>query len=121
MINANELRIGNWVGVNGVNLQIERFCDTFILFTNKRESHYSGIEPVPLTPEILEKAGFVPVNWINGTSKFDYAFMENHHEWNFYPTETIYWHGHRINNIKHIHQLQNLYFALTGEELTIKL
>jgi len=23
-------------------------------------------------------------------------------------------------NIKHVHQLQNLYFALTGEELTIK-
>jgi hypothetical protein len=25
-----------------------------------------------------------------------------------------------INHIKHVHQLQNLYFALTGEELTIK-
>ena len=24
------------------------------------------------------------------------------------------------NNIKHVHQLQNLYFALTNEELTIK-
>ncbi len=23
-------------------------------------------------------------------------------------------------NIKHVHQLQNLYFALTGKELTIK-
>lgn len=25
------------------------------------------------------------------------------------------------NEIKHVHQLQNLYFALTGEELTIKM
>ena len=24
-------------------------------------------------------------------------------------------------NIKYVHQLQNLYFALTGEELTIKI
>jgi hypothetical protein len=28
--------------------------------------------------------------------------------------------GEVITRIKHLHQLQNLYFALTGEELTIK-
>jgi hypothetical protein len=25
-----------------------------------------------------------------------------------------------LKSIKHVHQLQNLYFALTGEELTLK-
>ena len=32
----------------------------------------------------------------------------------------FYWYDDSLISIQHVHQLQNLYFALTGEELTIK-
>ena len=34
--------------------------------------------------------------------------------------ELLFWKGTEIKNIKHLHQLQNLYFALTGKEIEIK-
>lgn len=34
--------------------------------------------------------------------------------------EKVYFMGQPITYIKYVHQLQNLYFALTGEELNIK-
>ena len=35
-------------------------------------------------------------------------------------SQNIYWHNWTDTKIQYVHQLQNLYFALTGEELTIK-
>ena len=43
----------------------------------------------------------------------DYFNIFNHSECDF--TEMQY-----LTEVKFVHQLQNLYFALTGEELTIK-
>lgn len=109
MINANELRIGN--------VLIDPFYGTKIIVTvDVMKSILSGIEykPVPLTEEILLKCGFrkthatfvyaedmaigLDLDWVG-------IFCERMQE------------DIELDCPKSIHQLQNLYFALTGQEL----
>jgi len=106
MIQANELRIGNWLISAKTDEPFQVDCipnDAPITAT-----------PIPLTEDVLLKCGFVKVNstWFAGRlSKFrlNIAFdveFQNH------------WLGIRL---KHLHNLQNLYFALTNQELQINL
>ena len=75
------------------------------------------LPPIQLTPEILEKCGFVNLNY--GWTKGDFCLFDfNYGKGNL---------NLRLNAaecplpiVKHLHQLQNLYFALTGEELIFK-
>ncbi len=137
MIQANELRIGNIVHVDGlhgnINMSISAITQKATLEDSKRVIFFKQDKekvgeflehcyPIILTVEMLEKCGFEFVgSAINNESVVsvygDYAkgkFVLNagHHEWWFWssPFNTM---------IKYLHQLQNLYFALTGEELEI--
>ena len=121
MIQPNELRIGNRVFWNKekslyYTINMEDFSSLFV---------FDIIEPIPLTPEILEKCGFsVAYNHINGlpmpysydTLKLQGILFEFSD--NGYLVKTR--QKSKLTCIKYIHQLQNLYFALTGEELTFK-
>jgi hypothetical protein len=112
---ANELRIGNYVDFKG-NLQkdedqIIKACDfTAIDFDS------SLIEPIPLTEEWLIKFGLKKekdrgcgFNYTNNSKRFKLIYFDG-----AYGLKNS-----RYYNIKHVHQLQNLYFALTGEELNL--
>ena len=117
MIKANELRIGNWV-TGGVDLPtpMETFQVTDI---NPHFDLTDLIEPIPLTEEWLLKFGFEKQKvrmggkeyegWVNFSFHLDTNHAEN--------TLFYHWMGGNIE-IKSLHQLQNLYFALTGKELT---
>jgi outer membrane protein assembly factor BamD (BamD/ComL family) len=108
MIKANELRIGNWYDHNG---RYEQVTPNTIL--EVWESERTWVKPIPLTTEILEKCGFEQQNGVMAWEKEDVviAFSTLGNFFRLYP---------RTNRIKYLHQLQNLYFALTGEELTFK-
>ena len=111
---AKELRIGNYVRWNNTAVSQMELSD-FSNWYNDENSHEYGdfIKPLPLTEEWLLKFGF----------KFKEEYKEfylknitlsvrkNFFEFDYYGD---------IVNIKYVHQLQNLYFALTGEELTLK-
>ncbi len=116
---ANELRIGNLITIDSLtdgssNIVV---CDTFHLIEMNNTIKYQ-YNPIPLTEEWLIKFGF------------DYKIKSDYCKWYLWSKETqkgieLYEedYGYIFNedvNIKHVHQLQNLYFALTGEELTIK-
>jgi hypothetical protein len=122
---ANELRIGNWVNeydaLGGLFYSqvgwgiIGDLVDGLI-----------PCEPIPLTLEILEKAGFdrdyVFEKWGIYLKKHDYdtdrlTFRESE---GFICFDGIKYRT-LFPHIKYLHQLQNLYFALTGEELDINL
>jgi hypothetical protein len=121
MIQAQELRIGNWVFANMGGEYIQVDLESFEMIADD----FGGFEPIPLTPEILEKCGFDKLRRLYLKSKW-YDYPENNK-----PKLTA------INNnefeisrsglgsfhpeCRYLHQLQNLYFALTGEELTIDL
>lgn len=76
------------------------------------------INPIPLTPEILEKAGFK----LSDSTKFLEAY---HDAFTLTFEEGKGWDCLRIMGgsvyINYLHELQNLLFALTGEELNITL
>jgi hypothetical protein len=124
-IKAEELRIGNWVLMQN---QLEDYWPMPI----EDGCEISGAEkykPIPLTPEILEKYGFEMTNSKNYLSLpnqshlYELSIDENnlgiHYQMvtkrNVEPRTVI------GNRLQYLHQLQNLYFALTGEELQINL
>ena len=122
---ANELRIGNLVNSTLLNecRKIDAWALSVIEQGNYQNSHNTTItvfEPIPLTEEWLLKFGFSksPFDKTSLQYKKDiYSLIGNEENWfclsvgNFVHTKV---------RIQYLHQLQNLYFALTGEELTIK-
>lgn len=80
-------------------------------------------EPISLTEEWLLKFNFTRhhVDYSNDVIYIKNVPSNNEFEWGVYPNELG--SGIQIKNrklIQYVHQLQNLYFALTGEELEIK-
>lgn len=84
-------------------------------------------KPIPLTPEILEKCGIVEV--YDGAVDFPkgiaYVFYKNAYGFHLYKrvvSNEYRWDmGSTSVRIDYLHQLQNLYYALTQNELTITL
>ena len=76
-------------------------------------------KPIPLTEEWLVKFGFSKSFFTisNFFKKDIYLNIDNKGKWTFNLAEGI---GVYLTDIKHVHQLQNLYFALTNEELKLK-
>jgi hypothetical protein len=107
-----ELRIGNWV--LGASREKPQQITAFMLL------HFEklNLKPIPLTPEILAKVGFKFADYLNTKTRFS---KSNFHI--DFSKKMWFLHGYRGYPIgmKHLHQLQNLYFALSGEELNIDL
>jgi hypothetical protein len=114
MIDARELRIGNWVDDSkGILYQIEKSDFEF--------KNFNITTPIPLTTEILVKCGFyskyksVHMQWNIGGFYLHQKSDENDaHE--LIPEEQVFYYEF-MYEIKYLHQLQNLYYALTGIEL----
>lgn len=62
---ANELMIGDWVLYNETPQQIFEISgiDDEVYLETEELVHQSEIQPIPLTPEILEKNGFIKRRW----------------------------------------------------------
>lgn len=137
MIKANELRIGNWILINGahygkvVSIEESRFatynpCNRYTDGTTGDYWRYDTdyVNPIPLTPEILESCGFKKEfdnvysnkQKVKDSDLYTLPFALFYHKNQCYHTSDF----SRRNNFKpfrYLHQLQNLYFWLTGEEL----
>lgn len=129
---STELRIGNWVydPINRVNFKIECFlgreyCTNVCEYDDEEfEAITSELLPIPLTEEILLKCGFE-----NGKYYKNLRIKANDylHSIKFFRGKWIYSTDesdaacYSLVELKYLHQLQNLYFALTGEELNIEL
>lgn len=112
-MNANELQIGNWIELkNSGFIKIE--ADNIGDIVNNE----AIFEPIPLTPEILKKCGFVK-KWLdNGDTIRCWDYELNEFHLHVLGDDMITFMTRKIN---YVHQLQNLYFALTGGELNIQL
>ena len=77
---------------------------------------YEELEPIPLTEEWLLKFGFKEDGHYNSAKRWMGIFNQPLIQCNGYFTIPNYF----STEIKYVHTLQNLYFALTCEELTIK-
>jgi hypothetical protein len=113
MIQANELRIGNWVRIRESDTKVQ--VEAYML----NVSELSNCQPIPLTPEILEKCGFERLTHKTegGYKSSIYSYRGKYSFTVFFDDGKLsvsFWQG---NEKQYLHQLQNLYFALTGEEL----
>lgn len=81
-------------------------------------------EPIPLTEEWLLKFGFVKQKGGGMGGQDQWAGMASwaiKGNWLFRgQASCLRLVGYFNAQVKYVHQLQNLYYALTGEELTVK-
>lgn len=130
---SNDLRIGNYVTYNPeavdegtliTPLLVTAIDDDAGVILNdgfQNVYDFDEILPIPLTPELLQAAGF------SKAGDWDYELQRlclhdmlsgRDKDWEVYlkaGNDAVY-----VTNIKYLHQLQNLYYSLTGTELELK-
>lgn len=124
MIDPKQLRIGNYItfpiGLKGKLCEVLAINEKQVLIKTEIDRrawlNFDYLEPIPLTQELLEKCGF------------EYDQDDHGHYWTIDEfvvelsgiEEGIFKLEQYRTIITTLHQLQNLYFAITGDELEIK-
>lgn len=117
---ATELRIGNWFEYNGLFLKVDgirppqplspkEYADKWLIDCDMSTLTVplDECKPIPLTEEWLER-----FNW-NPPKDIGVSFSLTTDEIHFVA-------GNYYKKIKYVHQLQNLFYCLCGEELELK-
>jgi len=113
MINVNEIRMGNMVTHYPTGKLITVDYDHVKTLISKPEDY----NPIPLKATLLQVAGFVETE----KDKWNIQLL---------PFQLVADHAgdlkyelsdKKLRHVNSLHQLQNLYFALTNEELHIEL
>ena len=122
-LEAKDLRIGNLVMDNA---KVKIVTSGMISNWDIIKRDYAGYEPIPITEEWLLKLGFL-LEYDEGDIKY-YVKSTNHnfgikgydnsewyiyHEYPFSDDYTI------LKELAWVHELQNVWFSLTDEELTL--
>jgi hypothetical protein len=140
MIDAKELRLGNYVSVTGydylngnqVRMKISKSIEGIRQFGNDGASVYLdnnrlsclNIRPVPLDGEILQMCGFEELGMYGNVYCRDNFRI---HTGKDGDTGTVlfilYNEGEPVfqKEVSSLHQLQNLYFTLTGKDLDVNI
>lgn len=133
MINATELRLGNYI-LHKAGVRILPVKCSFQHFELAAKGLVKDMFPIALKPDLLQKCGFIENKKyyqlpdvrefvltlpVQGTNKNEiYAYVNSNNE--NYARATI---NDLIisSNFYNLHQLQNLYYALVGKELDLAL
>lgn len=128
MITSRELNKGNWMCHSANHLfqigcidRLQEYVQP--LYNDNRWLDVSGLSGIPLTEEILLKCGFKKAGMsfrLNIISDWEFAIYATENFFRFQTTLS----GHTIHltHIKHLHELQNIYYWLSGKkELEVKL
>ena len=109
MLQANELRIGNWVFIN--ELPIKLAASNFLVMLQDKGDSMTRCEGIPLTHKILTQFGFkrTPTGdfYLN-----NFKLNTGHHEFKYGDARST-------TKVEYVHQLQNLFFALNHRELDL--
>lgn len=119
MIQANELRIGNCILLDtGFVLPAPHVIKgQDIADIENGRITLTAIQPIPLTPEILEKCSAKEGDQYVFYKANIYLYQyPGHNHWLVKAAGNI-----KLTSVQFVHQFQNLYHSLTGEELPINL
>jgi hypothetical protein len=113
MIQPNEVRLGNWI----MKVPEKRYLQLQDIIQTEYSYLLNGLgleffRAILLTPELLMKSGFKNQYdcWYIG----DFVLRESFEELFYHPN------GKNVGQqIEYLHQLQNIYFVITAEELEI--
>lgn len=134
MIDVKSLMIGNLIEYNSIYCKIESILSPRPVKDQKFDNKYiidlwdggglissilESIYPIPLTPEILEKCGFVEkgVEWELPLGALKLKIR-------LYGDKVYTEIGNSLylgDRIKYLHQLQNFYYQILGKQLEINL
>lgn len=111
-LKANEVRLGNHLNLivggslykGGIVTSVNEDC----IYLNSIKVRLEAMEPIPLTQEWLLKLGFDKHSKYS-FSKGDLKIINRHGWWDAIIRTEV------LRSVEHVHQLQNLYFALIGE------
>lgn len=117
-----ELKIGDWVLVDGNPVMLDELPDDTLTFYNSetgfcKDYDYYDLRPVPLTKEILEKNGWIyyeTQNYWEYTGKFEFTLVYSESK------------GFTIEQVPHktfqsVHELQHILWALgVDDNMTIE-
>lgn len=115
---ASELRIGNWVEYHYPHDEEWDRLDITLEDLKDIEGDLGELfRPLPLTEKWLLGLGFelLSGDWVVAKNKNspEFTIHNKKGDYRFTPVWCV-----DYKPIKYVHQLQNLYYALTGEELT---
>jgi hypothetical protein len=115
---ATELRIGNLVKGKEINVYwTVEAIDTHSIFSYGKWRSLDAFEPIPLTEDFLLKFGFyrhIKLSNHNGWLLNGWFINSKNYDFMVLGSSVV------LAKINHVHQLQNIYHALEGEELTLK-
>lgn len=136
MIQATELRIGNYLTYHTPDdtdmpckIDAQDILNISTNYMHNAEIH----SPIPLTEEILLKCGFEkePISYSINIDSFgggkrlsfsgDYLYITDSEKQNTIPTDIITLWNKDLRKEFYLHELQNIFHAITGTELNITL
>ena len=115
---ANELRLNNWVNHCNKEVQIT-IHDLFDIVVFEDDV----FTPIPLTEEWLLRFGFKKAPLVDKYLKGYFTYDSKLKYFTYFTDIEDGGYENIIiqkEKLKYVHQLQNLYFALIGEELVLK-
>lgn len=126
-MNVKVLRVGNMVQTNGVPVTVQAIAPDTLIYTDPKDTYAdvvrtdkgdcydNEIRGIPLDEEWLTKLGLTFDSVCHYIDDFLIGAFKDRYAW--LRSGTI---NRKVVEIQYVHQLQNLYHALTGEELTMK-
>lgn len=117
-----ELRIGNFFEIQLSYEDVTRVRS--ITEIGRRQAHIDGrwlnldrLIPINITEDILLHAGFTQFDWLKDSSVFQCSFFKCTIDDN--GVNLFCDNLKNLKPIRYLHELQNLHYDLTGEELNI--
>lgn len=130
MIDSRELRIGNLIGTPDGIKRVDGVASYYknpVISCDGNSWREESVTPLSITPDILEKCGFEKIHTGSPTQGTAGVCFKNEKirliesggfaNPMYYIISTVF----GCPKIIYLHQLQNLYYSLTGQELTITL
>ncbi len=126
MIQAKELRKGNYVAdiwAEPESMFKVKYIQRSCTYGSDLKTSFENLIAIPLTIPTLLKFGFIEQNF-DGLSWLEHP--GDHSPFTFFTGDkngilevVIEFHGEEMKRVKYLHELQNLFFYLTGEDLEV--
>lgn len=121
----SDLSIGDWVAYNGKKYRIKEISSPYATVTlwgnnEQRDESIVLIEPIPLTPEILEKNGFEELMGKFWVGHNHYCHIQQHSSsWTLLSNKRGFYRTIRLESLEFVHELQHA-LRLAGVEKEIE-
>lgn len=110
-----EVRLNNLILFKDEVVQVTSIDTCIVTHGERQEADIDQCSGIPLNEEWLIKLGFEKYTSYVSAGYWKHEKMPSHI---YLPY--LHWDNQYCAPVQYVHTLQNLYFALTGQELTIK-